>query len=86
MALAPRHARALREARDALADAEQAREDAIVAAWRSGSGSLREIGYEVGLSHVGVSKLLERLGVRARAEAGTQAGVDQLLREERGER
>jgi hypothetical protein len=34
VALSARHARELRQARDALADAQQAREDAIVAAWR----------------------------------------------------
>lgn len=55
----------LNEVRDQLEDAKQARDDAVVAAWRKGA-SLREVGQEVNLSVVGVSKLLERMGVRKR--------------------
>lgn len=61
----PSMARRLREAREALDDARQARDDAIVAAYEAGGG-MNEIGTEVGMSHVGVAKLLERLGIRKR--------------------
>lgn len=63
MAFKARHARRLNEVRDALAEALQARNDAIAAAWRDGAG-LREIAREVGISHVAVRKLLARTGVR----------------------
>ena len=63
--LSPYMRRRLNDARDQHEEAVQAREDAIVAAYRAGGG-MNEIGKEVGFSHVGVSKLLARLGVRRR--------------------
>lgn len=56
-------ARLLEERRDALAEAQQARDDAIIEAYNAGGG-LNEIARHVGMSQRGVSKLLERLGVR----------------------
>lgn len=69
--------RRLNEARDAVDEAVQAREDAIVAAYEAG-GSLNEIANEVGYSHVGISKLLERLGVRRR-----DMTVEELIAEDK---
>jgi DNA-binding NarL/FixJ family response regulator len=57
--------RRLHEAQEQVDEAIQAREDAIVAAYEAG-GSLYEIANEVGYSHVGISKMLARLGVRRR--------------------
>lgn len=56
-------ARRLQEVAEQLAEAQQAREDAIVEAFKLGGG-MREIADEVGMSHRGVAKLLERLGLR----------------------
>lgn len=53
----------LREAAQALEESRQVRDDAIVAAYRKGGG-MREIAEAVGMSHVGVAKLLKRLGER----------------------
>jgi transposase-like protein len=53
----------LQEVREAYEEAHQAREDAIVEAYRKGGG-MREIAEAVGMSHVGVSKMLHRLGER----------------------
>lgn len=55
--------RRLHDAREQRDDAVQQLEDVIVAAYKDGGG-MREIGLEVGMSHTGVSKLLERVGVR----------------------
>ena len=45
----------------------QAREDAIVKAWQDNpDGSVRQIAEAVGLTHTGVSNVLERRGVRKR--------------------
>lgn len=63
MPLPPAHARRLREIRESYDDLLQAREDAIVEAWKAGGG-MREIADEIGMSHVGVSKMLQRLGLR----------------------
>jgi IS30 family transposase len=57
--------RRLEEARETYQDAVQAREDACAEAFRKGA-SLREIAETVGMSHQGVSKMLERMGVRQR--------------------
>ena len=43
----------------------QEREAIVIEAWKAGGG-IREIGELVGMSHVGVSKLLERTGTRAK--------------------
>jgi DNA-binding transcriptional regulator LsrR (DeoR family) len=69
--------RRLHEVRDEHAEAVKAREDAIVAAYEAGGG-MREIADEVGFSHVGISKLLERLGVRRR-----DMTVDELIADEK---
>ncbi len=63
--MTPSTRRRLNEAREQRDDAVHALEDAIIAAYKAGGG-MREIGDQVGMSHVGVSKLLERLGVRRR--------------------
>jgi DNA-binding phage protein len=56
-------ARALQDAAEALREAREARDDAIIEAFRKGGG-MREIADEVGMSYRGVAKLLERAGVR----------------------
>jgi hypothetical protein len=63
--MTPATRRRLREAREAYEEAHQAREDAIVDAFQKGGG-MREIGDEVGMSHGGIGKLLQRLGLRKR--------------------
>lgn len=55
--------RRLREAQEQLEEARDERDATIEEAWRKGGG-MREIAEVVGMSHVGVSKLLERRGVR----------------------
>jgi DNA-binding CsgD family transcriptional regulator len=67
--------RRLNDARDAHDEAVQAREDAIVAAYKAGGG-MREIADQVGFSHPGVSKLLERLGVRRRDMTAEELRAD----------
>lgn len=57
--------RRLEEVGEAYAEAVQAREDAIVDAYRKGGG-MREIGEACGMSHGGVAKMLQRLGERKR--------------------
>lgn len=69
--LKPAMAARLREAAQALDEAQQVREDAIVAAYRAGGG-MNEIAEQVGMSHTGVGKLLERLGVRERDGSGPE--------------
>lgn len=61
-------ARRLREIRESIDELTQAREDAVVAAYRKGGG-MREIAEEVGMSHGGVSRMLARLGERERETA-----------------
>lgn len=55
----------LEEARQQLEDAQRAREQACAAAFKDGA-SLNEIAWAVGMSHEGVSKMLDRMGVRKR--------------------
>jgi hypothetical protein len=62
--------------------AQVALEDAVIAAWKAGGG-IREIAEAAGMSHPGVSKLLERRGVRNRL---SYADMDRARRELRGER
>lgn len=57
--------RRLEEAREQLEAAHRTREEACAAAWKAGA-SLNEIAEAVGMSHQGVSKMLERIGVRQR--------------------
>lgn len=61
----------LNQVRDNLAASLQAREEAIIAAYRAGGG-MNEIANEVGMSYVGVARMLERLGVRERDGRGPQ--------------
>jgi DNA-binding NarL/FixJ family response regulator len=63
--LKPKMRAALQQAAAEVKDAEERRNQLIAEAWQQG-GSLREIGEEVGLTHTGISKLLERMGVRRR--------------------
>lgn len=58
-AVDPGHRRRLRRARKAIEAALVERDEAIRAARQDGE-SLRAIAIEVGLTHVGVAKLLER--------------------------
>jgi DNA-directed RNA polymerase specialized sigma24 family protein len=67
-ALSDLHAQRLGAVRGALAEAHQAREDAITLAWLDGA-SLREIAGAVGMTHSGVSRLLARSGVRKESNA-----------------
>lgn len=69
------HARRLEEVRNALEEAQQAREDAIVLAWMQGA-SLREIAQAVGMTHSGVSRLLTRAGIREQTGAVVEPGGD----------
>jgi IS30 family transposase len=57
--------RLLEEARQSYDEAVRGREDACAEAFRKGA-SLNEIAAAVGMSHQGVSKMLERTGVRQR--------------------
>lgn len=61
--------RRLNEARQAFEESRQVREDVVVEAWKKG-GSLREIAEASGMTHQGVSKMLERLGIRDRLPSG----------------
>lgn len=78
--LNPTMRRRLKDARKAYEEAVQAREDAVVAGYNAG-GSLREIAEAAGMSHVGVAKMLKRLGARR-----TATTIDELNRERMGER
>jgi DNA-binding transcriptional regulator LsrR (DeoR family) len=88
--MTPATRRRLAEVRDAYEEAHQAREDAIVEAYHKGGG-MREIAEAVGMSHPGVGKLLERLGVRKRWLSIEDANReierrDRIEREQRGGR
>lgn len=85
MPLKPSVARRLRDARDALEEARHDRDDAIIEAFHSG-GSMHEIGDAVGMSHVGVAKLLERLGVRKRWQTLADANREMDERERKAAR
>jgi DNA-directed RNA polymerase specialized sigma24 family protein len=63
VAIAPHHARRLEEARRGLMKAMRGRDEAITQAWLDGA-SLREIAQAVGMTHSGVSRLLNRAGMR----------------------
>ena len=63
MALSYHHVKRLRDAAQAADEAREAKEDAIVAAYKAGGG-MREIAREVGMDHVSISKMLQRLGAR----------------------
>lgn len=82
MPIKPATERRLREAGEAFEEARLAREDAIVDAWRKGGG-MREIGDIVGMSHVGVAKMLERLGFRKRWTSVVDANREYEERERR---
>jgi IS30 family transposase len=84
MPIPPALLREMNDCRDRWHQADADRERLVVAAWKAGGG-IREIAVEVGMSHVGVSKMLQRLGVR---EPLTLSGEDaeRAAREARGER
>ncbi len=73
--MTPSMRRRLQEAREQRDDAQQALEDAIVAAYEAGGG-MREIADEVGMTHPGVSKLLERVGARRRDMTAEELRAD----------
>lgn len=88
--MTPATRRRLGEVRDAYDEAHQAREDAIVEAYRKGGG-MREIAEAVGMSHVGVAKMLHRLGEREPWMTLEQANAeiqrrDRIEREQRGDK
>lgn len=60
-----KHAKLLQERAQALAEAQEAYEDAMTEVFHAGAG-IREIAREVGRDHSHVSRLLERIGVRKR--------------------
>lgn len=61
----------------------QEREHLVIEAWKAGGG-IREIGELVGMSHVGVSKLLQRTGTRE--PWGPDTTPEDINRELDGER
>jgi hypothetical protein len=72
----------LQAAKGGRDDAQVALEDTVIEAWKAGGG-IREIGDAVGMTHTGVSKLLERRGVREKLR---YEDTDRARRELRGER
>lgn len=85
MALPRAHADRLLAARQGRDDAKTELEAAVVAAWRAGGG-IREISEATGpggLSHTGVSKMLNRLGERRVLSVDE---MDRARRERDGER
>lgn len=67
-----------------IEDATALREELVVKAWKRGGG-IREIADLAGLSHPGVSKMLDRLGVR-RPLTQSPEDMARYERERRGER
>lgn len=65
MAISPSLRARMRDVADRIDEATAERQDLVVEAWKAGGG-IREIGEAIGMSHVGVSKMLERLGERDR--------------------
>lgn len=74
--------RRLEEAGEAYDEAQRTREELVVEAWQK-KGGIREIADACGMSHTGVAKLLERLGVRRRLSYDE---MDRARREQDGER
>lgn len=79
-------AKKLSERKVALAEAQDAFNDAVVEAFQQGA-SLREIARELDVDHVTISRLLERLGVRKRwlSMADANRELDRRDRLARGE-
>lgn len=72
----------LKAARKVRDEGQTALEDTVIEAWKAGGG-IREIAEHVGMSHPGVSGLLQRRGVRDRLRYDED---DRAMRELRGER
>jgi hypothetical protein len=84
MAIPPALLREMNDCRDRWRQADADRERLVVAGWKAGGG-IREIAVEVGMSHVGVSRMLNRLGVRKPLTLSDEDAL-RAAREARGER